>query len=381
MRKTKKILYCTPSLYIPGGIERVLTTKANWFAEHGYEVVIVLTDGKDKQPYYPLSPLIKTIQLDINFEEMWSQAFLRKAYTYVRKQRIFKQKLTKVIMQEKPDITVSLLRREINFITQINDGSHKVGELHVNREHYRNFEKGNTNLFKEWFSKIWMHSLITKLRKLDTLFVLSEEDKAKWAELNNVEAIPNPLPFTRSIESNLQNTTAIAVGRYVHEKGFDMLLEAWALVHKRFPEWKLKIYGTGDRTAYEQQANHLQLGDSVELNGPTNEIQKCYADSSLYVLSSRFEGFGMVIIEAMSCGLPVVSFDCPCGPRSIIQSGQNGILSENGNPQALADDICRLISSPKTMQEMRKKALETAQHYSLENIMKRWVEAFDRIGR
>lgn len=371
-----KIAYCTPSLYIPGGIERVLTTKANWLAEHGYDVTIILTDGKDKSPYYTLSPRINIIQLDINFEELWNLPFWKKIIVYLKKQRVFKRKLTEAIMQLKPDFTVSLLRREINFITSIKDGSRKYGEMHINKDHYRNFEKGDTNFLKNAFAKLWMKGLIKKLKKLDKLFVLSEEDKSKWTELSNVQAIPNPIPFTNELTSNLQSKTAISVGRYVHEKGFDMLLEAWSIVHKQYPEWKLQVYGTGDRTQYQNLAEKLGIKDSCILNGPTEEVQQCYANSSLYILSSRFEGFGMVIIEAMSCGLPVVSFDCPCGPRSIIKQGENGLLSPAEDPKALAKDICRVIGSKETMERLSKESKATAQSYTLDNIMKRWQTEF-----
>lgn len=374
---TKKILYCTPSLYIAGGIERVLTTKANWLAEHGYDVTIVLTDGEGKAPYYPLSDKVKIIQLNIGFEELWHLPFFEKALVYLKKQRVYKRKLKETLLQQKPDITVSLLRREINFLTAIKDGSQKYGEMHINREHYRNFEEGNTNFFKEIFSRLWMHNLIRKLKKLDKMIVLSEEDKKKWTELDNVLAIPNPIPFTQELRSSLQSKTAIAVGRYSYEKGFDLLLEAWSIVHKRFPEWTLQLYGTGDKASYQRQVEALKLDNCCQLNGPTTDIQRRYAQSSLYVLSSRFEGFGMVIIEAMSCGLPVISFDCPCGPRSIIQHNKNGILSENGNPKALAEDICRVINSKENMQRLAEAAVQTARGYSINSIMACWEKLFN----
>ena len=162
----KKIVYCTPSLYIPGGVERVLTTKANYLAEvAGYDVTIVLTDGKGKEPYYPLSSKIHIVQLDINFEELWHLAFLKKAIVYLKKQRIFKKKLTQTLMELRPDITISLLRREINFITSIKDGSKKVGEIHVNKNNYRNFENTDSNIFKHIFSKWWLNNFINKIKK------------------------------------------------------------------------------------------------------------------------------------------------------------------------------------------------------------------------
>ena len=224
----KKIVYCTPSLYIPGGVERVLTTKANYLADvAGYDVYIVLTDGKGKEPYYPLSPKVKIIQLDINFEELWHLSFLKKILVYLQKQRIYKKRLTSTLLALKPDITVSLLRREINFLTSIKDGSKKVGEIHVNRDNYRNFEANDTNFIKNIFAKWWIKNLEYKLRKLNRFIVLTHEDKEKWTGIKNVEVIPNPLCSIQSQHSLLQDKRVIAVGRYAYQKGFDLLLNAW----------------------------------------------------------------------------------------------------------------------------------------------------------
>ena len=168
-----KIVYCTPSLYVAGGLERVLTLKANYFAEcYQYDITIILTDGKGKPFYYPVSDMIKIVNLDINFEELWSCSFYAKVFMYLKKQRLFRKKLRKELLRIKPDITISLLRREINFITQINDGSLKIGEIHVNRSNYRNFENGEVNILKKIFSHLWMKSLINKLMKLDKFVVL-----------------------------------------------------------------------------------------------------------------------------------------------------------------------------------------------------------------
>ena len=136
-----KLVYITPALYMAGGVERVLTLKANYFVEHyGYDITIILTEGKDKPLFYPLSDKINVINLDINFEELWRCSFVKKIFVYLKKQRLFKKLLTAELMRLRPDITVSLLRREINFITDIPDGSKKIGELHVNRANYRSLE-------------------------------------------------------------------------------------------------------------------------------------------------------------------------------------------------------------------------------------------------
>lgn len=297
----QKIAYCTPSLYIAGGVERVLTLKANYFADIlGYDIYIILTDGKGKAPYYPLSPRIHVIQLDIDFEALWRCSFLKKIPIYFFKQRIYKKRLKECLLNIKPDITVSLLRREINFLSSIRDGSKKIGELHVNRDNYRNFEKEDTNFIKEVFARFWMKSLVNKLKKLDCFIVLSQEDKEKWKELNNVVAIPNPLPFYPEKNSDGNSRQAIAVGRYVYQKGFDLLIKAWENVYEKHPDWILNIYGNGDKTKYEKLVKERGLEKVCLLHEAVPDITEKYCESSLFVLSSRFEGFGMVIAEAMA---------------------------------------------------------------------------------
>ena len=375
-----KIAYCTPSLYITGGIERVLTTKANYLADVlNYDVYIILTDGNGKQPYYPLSSKIHLINLDINFEILWNKSFLKKGLIYLQKQRIYKKRLKEILFDIKPDITVSLLRREINFITSIHDGSIKIGELHVNRFNYRNFEKGNTNYIKNVFSYFWMKCLIQNLKHLNKFIVLSQEDKDNWKELNNVYVIPNPLPFDSIKKSQNENKGVIAVGRYSYQKGFDLLLKAWTIVTKKHPEWKLSIYGSGEREKYIKLAQDLNIEKYCNISSAVSNINEKYCENSIFVLSSRFEGFGMVLIEAMNCGVPVVSFTCPCGPKDIIAPNKDGFLVENGNIEALAEKICYLIEHPEERIKMGENAIKSAERYKIENIAKQWDELFQKI--
>lgn len=376
----KKIVYCTPSLYIPGGVERVLTTKANYLADiAGYDITIVLTDGKDKEPYYPLSHKVKIIQLDINFEELWHLSFFKKIFVYLKKQRIFKKKLTDTLMELRPDITVSLLRREINFLTSIKDGSKKVGEIHVNKDHYRNFEGKNINIIKQLFSRWWMNNLVNKLKKLDKFIVLTETDSKSWKELQNVLIIPNPLAIFPKETSSVDNKQVIAVGRYAYEKGFDMLIESWEKVHKRHPDWILKIYGIDIIKNLTPIIQDKDLQGSIIPMDSTPQIFQAYQDSSIYVCSSRFEGFGMTLIEAMSCGVPCISFDCPHGPRNIITDGKNGYLVEPENVEALAERICHLIEHEELRKEMGKAARKRAEDFQEDKIMQKWVDLFENI--
>ena len=374
-----KIVYVTPALYMAGGVERVLTLKANYFAEHfGYDITIILTEGKGKPFFYPLSPKINVINLDIHFEELWTCSFLKKIWVYLKKQRLFKKALTAELMRIRPDITVSLLRREINFINDIKDGSRKIGELHVNRANYRNFNTQNVGVVKRLFAKFWSHNLVAHLRCLDKLVVLTEKDREAWVELNNVVAIPDPLSLYPKEISPLTEKRVIAVARYSHEKGIDLLLKAWSIVEKRVRDWRLEVYGDGNRTPYNQLIEELRIDNSrCVLHGRTDNVEAEYVNSSIFVLSSRFEGFGMVLTEAMACGLPVVSFDCPWGPRSIIANGDDGLLVENGNVEALADSLTRLIDDADLRQRVAARGVKNVQRFRVDYIAECWKELFE----
>lgn len=376
-----KIVYCTPSLYMAGGVERVLTLKANYFADnYGYDVTIITTDGEDKKCFFPLSDKVKVINLGIHFEDMWHRSFLKRLCMYLPKERQFKKLLTTELNRIKPDITISVLRREINFLTEIHDGSKKIGEIHINRAHYRNFTPNRTNPFKAIFAKFWMHGLVKKLKKLDRFVVLTEYDRQAWQEIPRVDVIANPLPFYPDIINTVRRKRIISVGRYFDEKGYDMLLKVWAIVEKECDDWELDIYGDGNKLYYEKIASTLALDrQRCRLNDSISDVQREYLDSSLFVCTSRFEGFGMGIIEAMACGLPVVAFDCLWGPRSIITDGEDGLLVENGNIVKMAETILSLINHPERISEMGMKSRKNVQRFNIDTIAKKWKRLFDSL--
>ena len=376
-----KIVYCTPSLYMAGGVERVLTLKANYFAEkYGYDVTIITTDGENKENFFALSEKVHVVNLGIHFEEMWHHSFLKRLLLYLPKEQLFKKQLTIELNRIKPDITISLLRREINFLTKIQDGSKKIGEIHINRAHYRNFTPNRSNPFKVLFSKYWMHGLVEKLKQLDRFVVLTEYDRQAWQEIPRVDVIPNPLPFYPDLKNVARRKRLLAIGRYFDEKGYDMLLQAWAIVEKACNDWVLDIYGDGTKSYYERIANSLNLNrDRCRLNDSIPDVQKEYLESSLFVCTSRFEGFGMGIVEAMACGLPVVSFDCLWGPRSIIKDGEDGILVESGNIVKLAETLISLFNNPDRIAEMGKNARNNVLRFNIDTIAEKWKRLFDSL--
>ncbi|HBG24986.1 MAG TPA: glycosyltransferase family 4 protein [Rikenellaceae bacterium] len=373
-----KIAYCIPSLFSVGGMEKVLTLKANYFTEvFGYDVTIILTDGKNLSYAFPLSDKVKVINLDINYKDIWSYKFFHKFISYSYKQRIFQKRLTKVLFEIKPDITISMLRREINFITKIKDGSKKVGELHFNRLNYRDFNtQGRSKGIKSIMSKLWMEQLIHNLKKVDKFVVLSYEDMARWVELTNVCVIYDPLAEFPEYASDCTSKKVIAAGRFVNQKGFDMLLDSWKIVSKKHPEWILNIYGSGNTAPLLKQIKRNKIDKSCFLHNAVLNINDKYRESSIFAFSSRFEGFGMVITEAMSCGIPPVAFACQSGPKEIITDGVNGILVPPEDVTQLANKICYLIENENIRKEMGAAARRRAEDFRIEKIAKEWDNLF-----
>jgi glycosyltransferase involved in cell wall biosynthesis len=230
------------------------------------------------------------------------------------------------------------------------------------------------------FAKFWSANLVLHLKKLDKLVVLTEKDREAWTELSNVKVIPNPLSFTPHNISTQTNKRVIAVARYSHEKGIDLLLKAWAITEKETEEWRLDIYGDGNRESFEQLIDLLGIDRKrCALHGRTNIVEQEFVNSSLFVLSSRFEGFGMVILEAMACGLPVVAFDCPWGPRSIVTEGKDGLLAENGNVNELSDGLFQLMNNDSLRLLMSKGCLNKVNQYKIEIIAGKWREIFNEV--
>lgn len=382
-RQQIRIAYCIPSLDHSGGMERVLTIKANYLADRlGYDISIIITDDKDTKPYFPLSEKIRVIQLDVNIDNLWQHPIWKRLYLYKKKMRLYKKRLKKCLNNLKPDITISLLRREINFLCDIQDGSVKVGEIHFGRYKYREANFGFLpGLVNQWITNRWMAQLDKKVQQLDKFVVLTHEDAAYWKGLSNLTVIPNPITIEQGIYSDCTSRQVIAVGRYTYQKGFDLLIPAWKIVNENHPDWTLNIYGGGDKEDLQQMIDNLGLSSTLKLNDPVSQIREKYQQSSIFVLSSRFEGLPLVLMEAMSCGLPSVSFTCPCGPKDIIHDGEDGILCENGNIESLAAGICQLIEDEQLRKEMGKKAAQNIQKFAINRIMQQWDYLFQDLVR
>ena len=377
----KKIVYFVGGLLSPNGMGAILSQKINYLAEHtNYDLYMILTEKAGAPWFYDINPKVKWVNFDINFDELDVMPIYKKVLFYWLKQRKFRQMFTDYLMKVRPDITVSICRREINFINNIKDGSKKVAEIHFARPFYRRFEKPFfPKLINEWISNLWVGSLIKQLKRLDRFVVLTKEDSKNWPELTNLVVIPNFVFSNTSLKSDLSSKRVVAVGRYSWQKGFDMLIDAWKIVSARHPDWHLDIYGSGDNISYQKLADELCLSSSVTCHKSVDYVYEKYSESSIYVLSSRYEGFGLVLVEAMGTGLPVVSFACPCGPRDIIEDGVSGYLVEAGDVRKMAEKICYLIENRDVRESMGQAAIARAGMFSRDQVMHRWIELFESL--
>lgn len=374
----KKIVYVMGDLTYPNGMSRVVSQKVNYLAEHtDYEVHAVLTENAGKPFYFPLSPKVQYVNFDINFEELNTMPMHKKVIPYMKKQRRYKRLFTNYLMELRPDVTVSILRREINFINDIPDGSRKIGEIHFTKSNYRQFNKPYLPSFvNKAVTRLWHGQMDRQIRRLDKCIILTEEDKANWMGFDNIEVIPNPISSFPDVHSESTQKVVIAAGRYSWEKGYDRLFKTWERVLDRHPDWQLNIYGPGEREKYQALADSMGLGYSVYCNGPVKNIYEKYAESSIFAITSYYEGFGLVIAEAMATGVPPVAFTFPCGPRDIITDGVDGLLVEDGNIEKMADAICYLIEHDDIRREMGQKGIVSAKRYSEDLIMQRWLNIF-----
>ncbi|MBD1432777.1 glycosyltransferase family 4 protein [Sphingobacterium sp. DN00404] len=373
-----KILYYLPSLYAPGGLERIIVFKANYFAKHlpNSEVVVMTSEQRAQPIHFPLSNRVKHIDLDVCIDYPFDRSIVTKVLRFPFLYLKFKKRFIQALHDEKPDIVISTIRREINFLPRLKDGSYKLAEFHVTKKFY------NPTLGRgiySWINQLKDKLIIAKLRKLDGVVFLTKEEKSFWPELQNLHIIPNPLVIDPQQFSNCEQKQVIAVGRYMPEKGFDLLIESWAKVVKRHSDWTLKIYGEGMRTQLQNQIDRLGIATQCKLEPTTRNIEQKYMESSIFVLSSRHEGFGLVLVEAMACGLPVVSFDCPSGPREIIQEGVDGFLVESGNIEQLAEKICLLIEDKELRTSMGAKARINTTRFTIDKIALQWKELFESL--
>lgn len=377
-----KILYCIHSIYNPGGMERVLLNKVTYLVRRlGWDVSVVTTDQHGRPPFYPFPEEVKMTDLGINYSEDNVKGVWGKISGYLKKRKMHRHKLTELLMREKADIVVSLYPSESSFIPDIKDGSRKVLELHYCKFFRLQYGRsGLLGMIDCWRTR-QDESIV---RRFDKFVVLTNEDRGYWGDMPNIQVIPNAAMMVGERYSDVSQKRVIAVGRLDYQKGFDRLIQAWEIVQKsgRFADWRLDIFGQGEwKDMLNGMIRKAGLESSAFINTPTTRIGDEYAGSSMLVMSSNYEGFPMVMIEAMACGLPVVSFDYKCGPKDIIHEGVNGMIVPDGDIDGLAHAMMKVMGDDAFRKSLSEGARKIVSTYSEENVMKQWITLFESLER
>ncbi len=373
-----KILYAVEAVNLSGGYDRVIIEKANYLAEHGLDVIITVASHALAEPCYEISEKVRLIDFGIDFHQQYGHHLFYRAFIYFVMMRRYRRALKELLFFERPDIVITTLGREIDFITKIHDGSVKIGESHIAKNYVRNLHLMEQNGFvHQMIARYWRWKMDKLVKQLDALVLLTQHDADSWNGLTKTVVIPNSLPFFPEKPSTCNQKQVIFVGRLNEQKGLEYLIETWERVHQKHKDWILQIYGDGEqRELLLHLVSEAKLKDAVVVNQSTRQIMDKYLESSIFLLTSRFEGFGMVLIEAMACGVPVVSFDCPWGPADIIKNGEDGFLVEYLNTTEAAEKVVQLIESPELRMKMGIRARENVQRYSRNTVMKQWIELF-----
>lgn len=372
-----KIVYCVHSVYNPGGMERVLLNKVTYLSQHtDWEILIVTTDQKGRPAFYPFPDTVRMIDLDINYSDDNNGPVWTKVLGYLKRKRAHKKRLTRLLYQEKPDFVVSLYPSESSFIPDIKDGSKKILELHYCKFFRLQYgRQGILGLIDKWRTRTDERLV----RRFDRFVVLTQEDRQYWGDLPNIQVIPNAAMRLKNVYADPSVKRVLAVGRLDYQKGFDKLIQAWKLVKEdsELSDWKLDIFGQGEwKDKLLNEIKEYELEDSLEIHAPTTDIGQEYVSSSILVMSSNYEGFPMVMIEAMACGVPVVSFAFKCGPKDIIRHQENGLIVPEGDIVALAKALSFMMKDNALRAYCSQNAREIIAEYSEEVIMKKWMDLF-----
>jgi glycosyltransferase involved in cell wall biosynthesis len=364
-----KLLYITNGITGAGGLERVLSIKASFLAEHyNYEVHILSLNESGKKTFYEFSSKVLLHSIEVGGNPL----------KYVKE---YVKGIRQIISVIKPDVISVCDDGLKGFFLPIllRKPCPMIYERHVSRLIALN--EANRNGFQRIFIETQFKLMNVLGKTFDAFIVLTEGNKAEW-KLLNLKVIANPTSFYPSECAVLLNKKIIAVGRQGYQKGYDRLLQAWQMVNQKHSDWKLEIYGKIEpKQKLNEQAICLGISDALSFYPPEKDIQSKYLDASIYVMSSRYEGFGMVLIEAMACGVPCVSFDCPHGPSDIISHEEDGLLVPDGNSVALAKALCRLVEENPLRKKMGIKAKENVQRFLPEVIVKQWDELFNELTK
>lgn len=350
-----------------GGAERVMSIVANYLVKHGHTVTLITIDALDRD-FYPLDSRIKRVALDLKRDS-------RSLWASIKNNGIRVVKLRKAIRASNPNVVISFIDR-MNVLTLI--ATKGLGLPVIVSEHIdpRQLPPGGIwNPLRRW-TYSWSSAVIVLTSEL-------REVVSEFVSQNKLHVIPNPALVTSDdneavTEPDFPKPYAVAMGRLVCQKGFDLLLNAFSQCKNK--SWHLVILGEGpEREPLTSMAESLSLSDRVHFPGNFKNPNRVLKNAELFVLSSRFEGFPMALVEAMSCGLPVVSFDCPTGPSDIITNRHDGILVPAGDVLALVEAMDSMMEDDKKRLTLGQNAMRVTQTFSLEKVMEQWNDVIHAV--
>ena len=371
-----RILYVTDALAIWGGLERVLVEKANYLATHNGNEVFMLTISQGEHPFpFPLDNMVTHEDLNIPFYTQYQYSGIRRLLSLRRLHRDCRKGIRQQLNYINPDVILCPRIEFVKDICKVKGYTPLVFESHSSFWTSRFERAGLLRRLHTW----WMNQ---SAKQAQAVVTLTEGDAAAWRKVNNhVFVIPDVVHLNeKDVYSNVDAKSAVFVGRLSRQKNIGCLLSIWQLVRQRHPDWQLHVYGEkGDIEEPLWQQLHEE-GNGITVHSPTTEILNVYQQHAMLLLTSRYEPFGMVLPEAMSCGLPVIAFDCPYGPADIITDDMDGFLVKDWDIMSFADKVCLLMENQDLRQQMGQAAIRSSQRYRSDRIMSVWQELFESLG-
>lgn len=376
-----KILYVFHSLSTMGGVQRIITDKANYLShQFGYDIYIICCIQNPNTPnFYPLSSSIKQINLCIPYYSQYKYKYPKRLWYKYKLNRLLHREITQTVQKIDPDILIGIGNYEANLISTIACKAIKIIECHEARffmSDYRGERSVLSKLFMIYYRKKYYYTIE---KNADMVITLTDQAKELWKKSRRVKVIPNFSSIQVRKLSNCESKRVIAVGRLGKEKGFVRLIETWKIVVSKHPDWQLNIFGDGEQKSVLNNKVRDENIKNIALRGAANDISIEYSMSSICVVTSFFEGFSLVILEAMKHGVPCIAFDCPFGPRSIIEDNKNGFLVEDGNISLFADRVCKLIENESLRKKFGADAIERSKHFDIDSIMNQWKLLFEEL--
>ncbi len=377
-----KIVYCIYDYTAGGGTERIIARKCNALVNAGYDVVVVSTCSVTRKSVFAFSDKIKQINLNLDYEKARGYNLILKILIYPWLMFRHRRSFRRAIQSLSPDVIISTFGNDAPIVANLKTSAFKVLEFHHNKG-YKLIELENRKISKiqKYFiqkREIKDQNLITKF---DKFVVLTHEDRASWGNPPHCAVIPNINSFEVDATADLTSKQVLAMGRLTYQKGFDLLIDAWKLVVAQIPDWHLNISGEGgekENLLAKIKANGLE--NYISLLPFTNDVVKRYMEHSIFVLSSRHEGFGLALTEAMECGIPCVSFRCKSGPSEIISHNEDGFLVDAGNLNDMAQRIISLCSNQQMRFSMGRLAKQNVRRYDEDKVMQLWLNLFGSFG-